>query len=532
MTVLILGAGVMQLPAIDLARELGWKVAVADGNPAAPGAERCDRFFPVDLKDREGLLAAASELRASSGLDAVFTAGTDFSANVAWLASRLGLPGHDPEAALAASDKLLMRARFSAAGLPSPRFAECSSVDSLESSEGITALGFPLVVKPADNMGARGCRLVRDRGELEAAVVFALPLSRTGRAIVEEYVEGPEFSIDALVYDERIEIRVFADRHIAFAPYFVELGHTLPSTIDGEIRDRVVATFKAGVEALGLSHGAAKGDMKWDVAAGRPSIGEIAARLSGGYMSGWTYPYASGVDLTRDALGLAAGLRPEGARQDRGWCSAERAFISIPGRVASIEGLREARNAPYIKDLFLRTSVGEEVVFPSNNVEKCGNVISQAPDRSTAAAAAEDAARSVLIRLAAPNDATAAFLSGGSTGIGVGEGWPPEAFALDPKLESALEALPLGARDPGPGAELAVLRFPEAEISELRDWAGRTLGESARLALERAGARLVELQDPGSPSAVGRPFWKALVAGGVQGGLYVLDCLRRGAELP
>ncbi|HUX38411.1 MAG TPA: carboxylate--amine ligase, partial [Rectinemataceae bacterium] len=62
MTVFILGAGVMQLPALSLAKELGWTTIAADGNPQAPGAGVCDRFFAIDLKDREGLLAAAREV--------------------------------------------------------------------------------------------------------------------------------------------------------------------------------------------------------------------------------------------------------------------------------------------------------------------------------------------------------------------------------------------------------------------------------------------------------------------------------------
>lgn len=577
MTVFMLGAGVMQMPALAIARELGWRVVAADGNPEAPGAGLCDRFVAVDLKDRVGLFAAVRNL----GVDAVFTAGTDFSANVAWLADRLGLPGHRPEAALAASDKLLMRSRFDAAGLPSPRFVECAGVAAGLAAIGAVAqptaggaagaqptpagaagaqptaggaagaqstaggaavgtwaaaagpprLGFPLVVKPADNMGARGCRLALNEADLERALEAALPLSRSGRAIIEEYIDGPEFSVDALVYDGRIEIRGFADRHIAFSPYFVELGHTLPSAIEAHIRDEVISTFEAGVRSLGLSQGAAKGDMKWSAAKGHPMIGEIAARLSGGYMSGWTYPYASGIDLTRDALLLAAGLRPEKGRVDRQWHSAERAFISIPGRVARIEGLREARNSPFIKDLFLRTEPGAGVVFPSNNVEKCGNLISQAPDREGAVRGAEEAVRSILIRLEAPNEATSSFLRGEGRESGFGGAhWPPPAFALDADLVAALHALPEGSLHPiDPEAAISVLAFPPAESLGLRDWSGRSLADSARLALERGGGYFA----PAALSPIlGRAFWEALVVGGVQAAIYVLDCLRKGVALP
>ena len=127
MTVFILGAGVMQLPAIRTAKDLGWTVVVADANAAAPGAELADRFLNVDLKDREGLAASARGIREEFGLDGVFTAGTDFSASVAYVAGELGLPGIPLSAALRASDKLEMRAAFAAAGVPSPRFVAALS---------------------------------------------------------------------------------------------------------------------------------------------------------------------------------------------------------------------------------------------------------------------------------------------------------------------------------------------------------------------------------------------------------------------
>jgi biotin carboxylase len=546
MTVFILGAGVMQIPAIRAARELGWTVVAADANPEAPGASIADRFLPVDLVDREGLAAAARGIREEFGLDGVFTAGTDFSASVAYVAGELGLPGIPFETAIKASDKLRMRAAFAAAGVSSPRFAEASSPDD----EAPAALGFPLVVKPADSMGARGCRMVRDEAELSAAIAAALPFSRSGRAIVEEYVEGPEFSIDALVEGGEIRLRGFADRHIRFEPYFVELGHTMPSDSPPEIRAAVLSAFGQAVKALGIGLGAAKGDIKYCPSTGRAVVGEIAARLSGGYMSGWTYPYASGVDVTKEALLLCVGKpldrsREGGAAADRGWVSAERAFISIPGLVASVEGCAEAERTPYVKQLFLRVSAGDRAVFPSNNVQKCGNVISQAPTREAAVGAAESAARAVLVRLAPGDPETEAFLRGewapGGGLPSAGPAWPPFAFELEGEAARALEAMPEYSSAPAEGGspDWDPAPFGLADSVGGRDWSGRGFAESAAQAraLARAPARTVapgRARSPESRIAPARAparggsvpagrFWRALARGGLQAALYVLD---------
>ena len=317
-TILILGAGLMQKPAIEAASRLGYKVAVADGNPNAVCVPLADTFEPVDLKDRDALLSFARKLdspddKNSGNLAGVFTAGTDFSASVSYVAENMNLPGHSFEAALNASDKVRMRSCFATAGVPSPRFFNVTvdvaekNADDIMQEAGFTA--FPLVVKPVDNMGGRGCRMVRSKEELSEAVKIAVQFSRTRRAILEEYMPGREFSIDALVFDGEVTITGFADRHIYYPPYFIEMGHTMPTVINEKEWCDLAETFRDGIKALGLTHGAAKADIK--LTPSGPMIGEIAARLSGGYMSGWTFPYASGMNLTEQALLLALGKRPD-----------------------------------------------------------------------------------------------------------------------------------------------------------------------------------------------------------------------------
>jgi hypothetical protein len=289
----------------------------------------------------------------------------------------------------------------------------------------------------------------------------------------------------------------------------------MPSDIEKESAHALLETFKAGVRALGIDNGAAKGDIK--LTPKGPMIGEIAARLSGGYMSGWTYPYASEVLPTKGAIQIALGQKPGGLEPKKNWTCAERAFISIPGTVRSISGLDKARSVPGFKDLFMRIHEGSRVVFPENNVTKCGNIISAAPVRATAVASAESAARSILIRLAAPDSATAAFLAGYRSKQD--PRFPPEAFVLDTRLRNLLDALP----DPAAmrRGEPGLVPFPEFTGSDLRDWAGRSVLESLTAVRLLTGLSL----PPGGHGALGRSFWAALVRGGYQGGVYYIDTL-------
>ncbi|MDR2952209.1 MAG: ATP-grasp domain-containing protein [Treponema sp.] len=521
-SLIILGAGVMQGPAIKIAKELGFYAIALDANPYAPCVSQADRFEQIDLKDKEKIEAFARSLQNSYGRVGIMTAGTDFSASVAWTAERLGLPGLPYEAALNASDKARMRACFKKEGVPSPDFAIITEADGLENAP----LPFPLVVKPVDNMGSRGCRRVDGVEEFQKAAEDALRFSRSGRVIVETYMEGPEFSVDAIVYHGKIAICGLADRHIFFPPYFVEMGHTMPSMIETEKQEAMLETFCKGVRALGLageeSVGAAKGDIK--LTPDGPMIGEIAARLSGGYMSGWTYPYSSGAEPVRAAILMAMGREPDCLAPVKNWTSAERAFISIPGTVKSIIGTGEAEKQPYVKNLFLRVTEGSAVTFPENNVTKCGNVIAAAPDRGEAVQAAEAAARSILIRLDPADKATAAFLSNARND---GASFPPSAFQISGEMKKALSQI-LEFPPPCDASKASIAPFPALASSGLKDYAGRTIGENLDAVRLLTGFSLPEsFENAENKEMLGRSFWEALIRGSYQGAVYYMDNLRK-----
>jgi biotin carboxylase len=522
---LILGAGVMQGPAIKTAKDLGLEAVVVDGDPNAPLAAEADRFEQVDLKDRLKIEAFAKVLQSEEGaLAGVMTAGTDFSASVAWTAEKLGLPGISYETALDASDKERMRERFKEHDVPSPAFTVFSG--ELESPESVP-FPFPVVVKPVDNMGGRGCRRVDASAELAEAVESARQFSRSGRVIVEEYMEGPEFSIDAIVYRGDITLCGIADRHIFFPPYFIEMGHTMPTAFSEQDQAALVDVFIRGIRALGIDNGAAKGDIK--LTKRGPMIGEIAARLSGGYMSGWTYPLASGVNPAGGAISVALGEKPGNLTPARQWTSAERAFISIPGIVNSIEGIDAARAIPGVKELFLRAQPGGKAVFPENNVSKAGNVISAAPARKEAVEAAENAARVVLIRLKAPNAETGAFLNGPLTA----EAFPPPAFTLDSALLERLAVIPQNSMQRRKNTDkalpdISLNPFPAFMESGLTDYLGRSPRQTLDVVRRLTGLPLPLSATSGGDGVFGREFWTALARGGYQGAVYHIDSLFNG----
>ncbi len=548
MNILILGAGLMQKPAILSAKEEGFTVNVIDADDKAVAIPYADTFRKIDLKDKEGILEYAKELKASEGgLAAVFTAGTDFSASVSYVCEALGLPAHSHQAAINASVKTVMRQCFADACVPSPAFVRVSRKDlSTSDSESLLKtilekMTFPLVVKPVDNMGARGCRMVRSEEEFLPAVKCAVECSRTGYAIVEEYMEGPEFSIDALVQNGTFTVTGFAVRHIKYEPYFIEVGHTMPAELDKKMHDELISVFALGAKALGLTCGAAKADIKYT--AKGPMIGEIAGRLSGGYMSGWTYPYASDLNLTKQGILIASGQEPEELIKRRvpvaftpsELCknsdqpyqlfevpclrtSAERAWMSIPGTVKYIENIKDYSDRAVFDVLPRATvSIGSEVDFPRNNVEKCGNVIAVSHNREAAITVAEDAVSDVFITLEADNPRTEAFLAGAQAADEAA--FPPDAFG---KLNDTQLKEILSEKTEIPANSIVSEFIPEvlqsAEYINKTDWNYNTI---------KTTAQKFDILRPKHPALNSERFWKAVMRGGIQAAVYVSDTVEK-----
>lgn len=527
--VLILGAGLMQKPSIEAAKELGFETVVLDANQNAPCVDCADRFVQIDLKDKEKIAQFAASL--GPALKGIFTAGTDFSASVSYAAEKCGLPCHKYESALNASNKVRMRECFKKAGVPSPEFTQLlrNQITSYVMTSGREEINYPKVVKPVDNMGARGCRMIRNFGEMVSSIESAVHSSRSGTVILEDYLDGAEYSIDALIYKGTMTITGFADRHIYFPPYFIETGHTMSSTVSSKKRNELILCFARACKALGLTNGAAKADIKYTEKG--PVIGEVAARLSGGYMSGWTYPYASGLNLTKEALLIALGKKPVDLLEKRvelnikdapyklyevktSKSSAERAWISIPGKVKKIYGLDKGENTEFIKNVLPRVHEGDEVDFPRNNVEKCGNVISLSTDYDLAFAAAEKAVSKIVLRLETKNKATREFLEGKEHRSE--KGFPFSAYQADEKLKDELAAFCKKVPYVKAGKSLFSQQpsFFREKYSEMKDFNHRTISETIKLFDDIADIK------NDIDSAI---FYKALLRGGIQGILYVCD---------
>jgi isopentenyl diphosphate isomerase/L-lactate dehydrogenase-like FMN-dependent dehydrogenase len=176
----------------------------------------------------------------------------------------------------------------------------------------------------------------------------------------------------------------------------------MPSQCSEDIISDACNVMTKGIHALGITHGFAKGDIK--ITSEGAKIGELAARLSGGFMSTFTYPLSTGVDLMKASLEICMGEEPGNLVPAYNKVSIERAIITKPGILKKISGIEEAKNIPGIKEIIFNLKPGDKITKPRSNVEKVGHIIAVADDLKNAEEAVKQAKEKLQFKITDSTD--------------------------------------------------------------------------------------------------------------------------------
>lgn len=375
-TLMVLGAGVHQVPLIRRATELGCRVVTADYLPGNVGHRLAHASVDVSTTDVEGVVGHARRL----DVDGVVTVASDVAVPAAAAAARaLGLPGPSPEAAATLCDKAAFRALQHRHGLPAPGFAAVRTADEAVAAAG--RLMPPLVCKPADTSGSRGITLLAEptRAAVEAAFTAAAGHARSGVVCLEEYVEGTDVSGDGFLRGGRLLAVITSKRSRGF----VVTGHALPTTLDAAARDQVTAAVEAAAAAAGYTDGPVDFDVRRSPE--RAVVIEMSPRLGG---NGIPALAGHGTDADLLAAAVCAALaRPidlPDAASVRRPCGSLILGADAPGVLAGIADRAVLRAAaPEVFDLALTVDVGQAVPAHTHGGASLGHVLFDIPDGST-----------------------------------------------------------------------------------------------------------------------------------------------------
>ena len=391
---LVLAAGLLQLPVIKKAQKMGYYVIAADDDPKAPGMVLADKaIVPGGLMNEEKMVAIAKEEQ----VDGVIHPCSEVAMNVMGrINDELHLCGISKEIAIRATNKHLMREAFEKYGAPSPN-SRCFK--NVELAWGCFCTDFKgdAILKPSRNSGSRGIAKIpyNIKGE-EFAALFerAKAESRDDSVMLEQFIEGPEFSVEVIVWQGVPHVLAVTDKKTSEAPYFVELGHNQPSLYPEEIQNKLKEGAIAGCKALGLTNCAAHCELK--VQNGDAYLMEIGARMGGDFISTELTHLSSGIDMVAATINVVLGVEPNLKPVEEKHGVAIRYFTPKPGKIVSIEGT-EVLKEPSVYDAEIYLGVGDMVPEVKSSLDRTGHVIVTAATAQEAINKAEEIIREVRI---------------------------------------------------------------------------------------------------------------------------------------
>ena len=295
----IIGASYLQLPLVEKAKEMGVETICFAWEDGAVCKNLCDRFYPVSTVDKEEILRICRDEK----IDGITTIASDVATlTVCYVAEQMGLVGNPDKYSQTTTNKFLMRQCFMEHCIPSPNFCESNGTVP----ETVGSFLFPVIVKPTDRSGSRGVEKVEEESELKVAIERACAESFQKKAVIEEFVEGREISVESISFKGKHYILQITDKVTTEAPFFVELEHHQPSSLPEDIKSQVKEIVLHALDALHIQYGASHSELKI-TEDGDIRVIEIGARMGGDFIGSDLVKLSTGYDFLKGVIEVALG---------------------------------------------------------------------------------------------------------------------------------------------------------------------------------------------------------------------------------
>ena len=371
-SVLIFGVGPLQQSIICRAKKMGLYTVGIDPCADATCKDCVDAFEVVGGQDYEGTCAVVEKY----SIDAIVTAATDKPlVMMARIAEKYSFPFYSVETAQWSTDKFQMKQRFELGDVP---HAKGRLVKSVEETADMV---YPVIVKPRDNSGSRGVKLCRTKKELEQSMAEALEYSKLDSVLVEEFIEGPEYSIEGLHHDGKSEVIQFTEKKTTEFPYNVELGHIQPANISEENKQKIREIISKIGKVLHFVNCPSHTELKINERG--IFVIETSPRLGGDYITSTLTPLSTDVnvedELLKIALGETISPHPEAVQY-----SGVRFFAFKEGSVIKhVPDSKFVKTWPHVVDFSFNLKEGEKVNCITSSLNRYGQLILQAGNRDS-----------------------------------------------------------------------------------------------------------------------------------------------------
>lgn len=364
------------------------------------GLEEIDcPVLTCETNQLEELQATINSCVSQADIGGILTTSDFYLETVATLTTRYSLPGNPPEAIRTARNKALTRQILEQGAIPQPRFALVYSAAGV--GDILKKFGLPCVVKPADDSGSNNVLFCQTKEEVEEQVNRILAVCHNVRgqqaasfALIEEYLEAPEFSVEMFTWQEETTCIGITQKTLTGFPYFVEERHLFPAPLPDEQFQQIAHTVQQALTLLGIRHGATHTEVKWTPSG--CSLLEINARLAGG-MIPELIRLVTGVDVLEQQIRSATGGPVSLQGIPQGVAGIQFVCAEKSGKLHSIEGLEKVATMRDVVSVRSIAKAGADVQPPQNAYHRLGYVIVKSVDAQTATIRLRDAIKQIHV---------------------------------------------------------------------------------------------------------------------------------------
>jgi len=388
MKIMILGAGIYQVPLIKKVKELGYIAIVVSPIGNYPGLKIADHIVDSDTRDKEAILAAAIKYEISG----ILTTGTDVAVpSIGYVVDKLNLPGTGFLASQRSMDKALMKKCFISHNVKTAHYKEVHTL--VEAKKEANFIGYPVMVKAIDSSGSRGITKVENEAEVEPAFKEALAVSQASKVIVEQFIEGYEIGAQALVRGDKVDKVFIHNDVVTQPPISVPIGHSLPITLASSVLEQCIEVINSAVKAIGLKNTVANVDLM--ICDNDVFVLEIGARMGATCLPENISIY-QGIDIYEYLIGLAIGKPlPVQSNMSKQPNASLLICSEKTGVVESINIPSRLKNHPMLVELKLDVVEGDQVNAFKVGPDRLGHIIVISDTSTEAEALAKELASSI-----------------------------------------------------------------------------------------------------------------------------------------
>lgn len=391
--VLVIGAGRGQIPVINLCHNYGCYVYVVSPKGEYPGFDIADDCLYTDVRNYDEILSFAKE----RNITAVLTDQLDVGVyTAAYISEKMGLRGITTSVAKKFTDKYIMRENAEKAGISVPKHVVVNNNSDLNDS--VKELSFPLMMKPVDSDASRGVYKVDSVQEIREKISSSLSYSKNGNVILEEFIEGKEYVVEAYTREHIVNNLIVGHREYfdipnTFIPNATVFCDALSAT--SILEARLKETNVRLVNAFGLPFGITHAEYIYNEIEDKIYLVEIAARGGGVFISSDLIPLACGIDANDLFVKEVLGIPYMTDLAIKKGASAYFCYLTPEGVVDKIEHTEEINDIDgvyraFFDNIKLGTSTqsirdkssrkGPILVYGKNKAE-CYNIISKVKKR-------------------------------------------------------------------------------------------------------------------------------------------------------